>query len=226
MESTQRTGRGVGLLLLIQLAGLIVPFVLLHPLTRGTQNYLAHAVESAVQIRVAVFLLLANCALTIGISIAVFRVFCQHSESAALWLLAVSVIMFLLQAVDNVHVLSMLSLSQQYSHAGGEDALPQALAAVVGSTRRWAHLTELLVIDCWLFSLYGILYRLALVPRALAGFGLFTVLLHCAGIPLRGLLGYAVVMPMGVAMGVSQIALAIWLLAKGFRERADDVQAG
>lgn len=218
MRSAKSTGQIVGVLLLVQLAGLIVPFVLLLPLTTGPQNYLANAVGSSFQIKLAVFLLFANCALTIGITIAAFRVFRQYSEAMALWLLAASVIMFLLQAVDNVHVLSMLSLSQQYAQVGGPDELFQTLAAVVGSTRRWAHLTELLVLDCWIFLLYSVLYRFAVVPRALAAFGLITVLLHFTGIPLRGLLGYGLVARMAVSIALSHITLAIWLLAKGFRE--------
>jgi hypothetical protein len=168
---------------------------------------------------VAVFLLFANCALTIGISIAAFPVFRQYSHSMALLLVAVSVIMFSLQAVDNAHLLSMLSLSQRYAEAGGQDELFQALAAVLGSTRRWAHYTELLVIDSWIFVLYSLLYRFAIVPRALAAFGLITVMLHFTGIPLPLFLGYRSVTLMGATMGLSHIALALWLMAKGFEER-------
>jgi Domain of unknown function (DUF4386) len=219
MRSAKSTGRMIGVLLFLQLAGLIVPFVLLRPLTTGPQNYLADAMGSSSQIKGAVFLLFANCALTIGISITAFRVFCRYSEAMALWLLAASVIMFLVQAVDNVHVLSMLSLSQQYAQAGGPDELFQTLAAVVGSTRRWAHFTELLAIDCWIFLLYSVLYRFAVVPRALAAFGLITVVLHFTGIPLRGFLGYGLVTLMGVPMALSHITLATWLVAKGFDER-------
>lgn len=226
MRSAKGTGRIIGMLLVFQLAGLIVPFVLLLPLTTGPQNYLAHAVESSFQIKLAVFLLFANCALTIGITIAAFGVFRQYSEAMALWLLAGSVIMFLLQAVDNVHVLSMLSLSQQYAEARGPDELFQALAAVVGSTRRWAHFTELLAIDCWIFLLYSVLYRFALVPRALGAFGLITVMLHFTGIPLRGFLGYSLVTLMGVPMAFSHMTLALWLLAKGFDERHRPIPAG
>ncbi len=40
MRSAKSTGRLIGMLLLIQLAGLIVPFVLLLPLTTGPENYL------------------------------------------------------------------------------------------------------------------------------------------------------------------------------------------
>lgn len=213
------------MLLFFQLAGLIVPFVLLIPLTTGPQNYLATAVDFSVQIRVAVFLLFANCALTIGITITAFRVFRQYSEAMTLWLLAVSVIMFLLQAVDNVHVLSMLSLSQQYARAGGPDELFQTLAAVVGSTRRWTHTTEILFIDWWIFLLYSVLYRFALVPRAVAAFGLITVLLHFTGIPLRGFLGYGPLALMGFPMALSHITLATWLVAKGFDERHRPLRA-
>ena len=219
MRSAMRTGRITGILLFVQLAGLIVPFVLLQPLTTGPQNYLANAVGSSLQIKVAVFLLFLNCALTIGITIAAFPVFRHYSEAMALWLLVVSVIMFLLQAVDNVHVMSMLSLSQQYTEASVRDDLFKTLAAVVGSTRRWAHFTELLVIDCWIFLLYSVLYRFSVVPRAIAAFGVITVILHFTGIPLRGFLGYSLVTPMGVPMALSHVTLATWLLAKGFGER-------
>lgn len=223
MRSAKSTGRIIGMLLFFQLAGLIVPFVLLLPLTTGPQSFLANAAGSSLQIKVAVFLLFANCALTIGITIAASRVFRQYSEAMTLWLLAVSVIMFVLQAVDNVHVLSMLSLSQQYAQAGGPDESFQTLAAVVGSTRSWAHTTELLAIDWWIFLLYSVLYRFAVVPRALAAFGLITVVLHVTGIPLRRFLGYDPVALMGVPMALSHITLAIWLVAKGF-DAATDTQ--
>jgi hypothetical protein len=219
MRSAKSVGRFIGILLVLQLSGLIVPFVLLHPLTTGPRDFLANAAGASLQIRVAVFFLFANCALTIGITVVAWPVFRQHSEAMALWLLAASVIMFALQAVDNVHILSMLSLSQQYAQAGGPNELFQTLAAMVGSTRRWVHFTELLVIDSWIFLLYSVLYRFALVPRALAAFGLLTVMLHFTGIPLPAFLGYSIVTLMGVTMGLSHLALALWLMVRGFEER-------
>jgi len=225
MRSSKGTGRTIGVMFLAQLAGLIVPFVLLLPLTTLPQDYLANAAGAAFQIKAAVCLLLANCALTIGISITALRIVRPHSEAAALWLVAVSVIMFLLQAVDNIHVLSMLSLSQQFNQVGGSDELFLKLAAIVGSTRRWAHLTELLVIDCWIFLFYSVLHRFSLVPRAVAVFGLVTVVLHFIGIPLRGFAGYSAVAPMGMPMALSHIALAARLIAKGFDDRHSPLRA-
>lgn len=217
MSSLKTTGRLIGVLLLIQLAGLIVPFVLLMPLTRDPAGALANA-AAAGQIKLAVLLLLANCALTVGISISTFRVVREHSEALALWLVVVSVIMLLLQAVDNVHILSMLSLSQQYAEAGGPPEPLQAMAAVTGATRRWAHVTTLLAIDAWFFLLFSILFRFSLVPRAVAALALATVALHFAGVPVRMYLGYSPVTPMAASMALGEIAVGGWLLARGFGE--------
>ncbi|OLD71025.1 MAG: hypothetical protein AUI33_08060 [Ignavibacteria bacterium 13_1_40CM_2_61_4] len=218
MKFAKSKGRRIGVLLVVQLAGLIVPFVLLHPLTTGSQDYLANAAAASFQIKLAVLLLFANCALTIGIAIVAWPIFRQYSETMALWLVAASVIMFTLQAVDNAHILSMLSLSLHYAQAGGPDELFQTLAAVVGSARRWAHFTELLVIDCWIFLLFSILYRSAVVPRVLAAFGLLTVMLHFIAIPLRGFMGYSLVTSLGVPMGLSHLGVALWLMVRGFEE--------
>jgi hypothetical protein len=217
MKTAKSMGRIIGMLLLVQLAGLIVPFALLRPI--ATTDYLANAAGSSFQIKVAVFLLFANCALTIGISIAAWPVFRQHSEAIALLLVVVSGIMFTLQAVDNAHLMSMLSLSERYVQAGGPDDLFKTLSSVARPTRRWAHYSELLVIDSWICVLYSLLYRFRLVPRALAAFGLITVLLHFTAIPLPLALGYSSMTMLGVPMAFSHIALAIWLMIRGFDER-------
>jgi Domain of unknown function (DUF4386) len=219
MRSPKSVGRIIGILLVLQLAGLTVPFILMLPLTRGTSEFLVNAPAIAFQIKVAVFLLFTNCALTIGISIAAFPIFREYSHSMALLLVSASMIMFSLQAVDNAHLLSMLSLSRQYAQAGGQEELFRTLAVAVGAIRRWGHYTELLAIDGWIFVFYCLLYRSARVPRALAGFGLLTVTLHFTGITLPLLLGYGSVTLMGATMALSHVALALWLMAKGFKER-------
>ena len=221
MRSAKSVGRIMGLLLVVQLSGFIVPFVLLHPMT--TTDYLANAAGFTLQIKVAVYLLFANCALTIGISILAFPIFRDHSPRMALALVAASVIMFSLQAVDNVHLMSMLSLSQQYVEAGGRDEIFRALATLVRSTRIWAHYPELVAIDAWIFTLYSILYRFALVPRPLAAFGLLTVLLHFVAIPLPLILGFGGVTPLGAVMALGHLALAGWLIVKGFEERKGEI---
>jgi len=216
MTYPRATGRAVGLLLLVQLAGLIVPFILLLPMV--PRDFLDAAAAHATRVELGVFLLFGNGALTIGISLLAWPRFRRSSEAMALLLLAVSVIMFSLQAVDNAHLLSMLSLSRQSLEEGGRREILVAVAAAVRSTRRWVHYSALLSIDAWIFALYGLLYRFALVPRALAAFGLVTVALHFAGIVAPFFLGYASVTALGMPMALGHVALALWLMARGFEE--------
>lgn len=217
MRPARSVGRIIGMLLFVQLVGLILPFILLMPIT--TAGFLENAAGLAFQIRVAVLLLFANGALTIGIAIAAFPVLRESGYKMALWFLAFSVIWFSMQAVDNAHILSMLSLSQRYAEGGASNAeLFGALGALARSSRRWAHYTELLVIETWFFVFYGLLFRLSLVPRPLAGFGLIMVIVHAAGITWPMFIGYSSVPPLGVSLALSHLALGSWLVAKGFDE--------
>lgn len=216
--SAKSMGRIIGMLLFAQLVGLTLGFILLLPIT--TSTFLENAAGVAFQIRLAVLLLFASSALTMGISIAGFPVLREYSYRMALWFVAFSIIWFTMQAVDNVHILSMLSLSQQYTGGGASNAeLVGALATVLRSTRRWAHYTELLVIDCWFLVFYGLLFRSSLVPRMLAGFGLIMVIIHFAAIPLPVFLGYNSVLVLAYSMALSYLAVGGWLIVKGFEER-------
>jgi hypothetical protein len=99
---------------------------------------LATAAANSVQVRAAVLLFFVGAAGTVGLTIAAFPVFRRCSSVMALWLLALAVAAFSLQAVENAALLSTLSLSQEYSKAGAAQAdLFQALDVVVSSARRW-----------------------------------------------------------------------------------------
>jgi hypothetical protein len=223
MGAATSTGRIIGLLLFVQLVGLSVPFILLMPGT--TTGFLETAAGLPAQIKLAVFLLFANAAVTIGISLVAFPLIRGYSEIMALWFLALSVIWFALQAVDNAHILSMLSLSQRYAEQGAANAeLFATLGAVIRSTRRWLHYTELLVIDAWFLMLYGILFRFSMVPRLLTGFGIAMVVVHTTAIPLPVFLGYPSVQVLGFSLAASHLVLASWLVLKGVQVRVRQSQ--
>jgi hypothetical protein len=225
MRSAKSVGRTVGILLLLHLAaGLIVPFVMLHPLLTPA-GFLATAAGSSAQVRAAVLLLFGGSALAIAIAIAAFPVFRRYSSAMALWLLALAVAAFSLQAVDNAHLLSMLSLSQEYAKAGAAKAdVFQPLAMVVGVARKWAHYTALLLVGSWIFLFCTLLYRFTLVPRVLAAFALVGSMLQITGVTLRGLLGYPPETRLAMPLAPAYVALAVWLMVKGFDERDRPVQ--
>jgi len=218
-SSEKRVGRTVGVLLLLHLAaGLMIPFMMLHSLV-SPPGFLASAAAIPNQVRSAVCLLFIGSALAIAIASAAWSVFRKYSSAMALWLLALAIASFTLQAVDNAHLLSMLSLSQQYSEAGSAKMeLFQNLALVVGAGRKWSHYSFLLVIGSWIFLLYSLLYRFRLVPHWLALFGLLGALGQIAGVTLRGLWGFPPETRLAMPLAPAYICLAVWLIVKGFAE--------
>ncbi len=217
MKSAKSVGRLTGVLVLVHLAvGLWVPFALLQRL-KGATGFLAIAAANSSLVRAAVFMLFVGSAFAMVTAIATWPIFRRYSSTMGLWLIALAVAAFSLQAVDNGALLSMLSLSQEYAKAGAvKTELFQALAVVVGSARKWAHYTYLLVVVSWILVLFTTLYRFRLVPRALAAFGIVASILQIAGVTLRGFLGYPPEMLLAIPLAPAYISLGGWLLVKGF----------
>ena len=133
----------------------------------------------------------------------------------------IGVLVLLHLATGLGHWLSMLSLSQAYAQAGPADAaLFQSLGNVVRAAWKWEHYSHIFTVVAWLFVLYVLLYRDALVPRVLAAAGLLTAVLQFVGITLPVFLDYRMPFPalFGMPLGLANVALASWLLVKGFKE--------
>lgn len=219
MNSAKRQGRILGLLLLVQLAGLIVPFVMLRALY-APPGFLESAAQGSQTIRWSLLLLLANGALTVGISLYAYPFLRATGEGLARWLVVVGIGWLVLQGVDNTHVLTMLSLSERYVAASGVPRdLFEALGALASSTRRTAHYTVLLAIGAWMLLFYSALFRTRAVPRLIPAIGVLAATLHLVGVSLPVLLGYRSLMQVAPGLAVSHGALFIWLLARGFAER-------
>jgi hypothetical protein len=157
----------------------------------------------------------------VGIAVALWPIARRFGHALGLWLLTLAAVNLTLQVVENGHWLSMLSLSQAYEEAGpGKAALFQTLGSVVRAAWKWEHYAHIFTVVAWLFVLYALLHRYALVPRVLAAVGLLTAVLHFVGITLPVFLDYSVPFPIvfGMPLGVANLALASRLLAKGFDE--------
>lgn len=218
MRSAKRVGQLIGLLILAQVSGgPFVNFVLLQPITTPP-GFLENAAGASLQLGVAVLLLFLLGVLSISIAVAAWPVFSQYSSPMSLWLLSLSVVSLSVVAVENGAVMSMVSLSQAYAAAGAADAeIFEALGVVIRSARKWAHITNLLVGGGMIFVLNSILYRFALVPRTLAAFGLAAATLHVSAVTISFFGPYILLMMIPLAL--SYLALALWLMAKGFEKR-------
>jgi hypothetical protein len=220
MTSARRIGRIIGTLLLVHLVtGLTVPYVLLRPLETVPVGFLETAAGMAALVRVSVLLLFVGGAISVAISVAAWPLVRERNYRMGLWLLALAVVNFTLQIVENSHWLTMLSVSQAYADAGTADATPfRSLGIVVRSAWKWGHYSHILIVVGWLFTLYCLLFRSVMVPRVLAAGGMVACVLQFIGITLPTFAGYRMPLPelFGMPLGLVDLAMAVWLMAKGF----------
>lgn len=205
--------------LLLIIGGILTNFVLTASLF-GKPDFLIAAAGYSSQIATSALLGIAMGLISIGIAALVYPIFRQHSQTLALFYFALAVAGFALTVVENASVMSMLSLSQAYAKAGvAQQELYEGLRIVVMSGRNWTHFTGMTVSSCIMFVFYLAMYRFAFIPRAISIFGLFAVSLHLLAVsmPLFGLdVDFRLIMPLGIC----EIILAFWLIARGFRGKA------
>jgi hypothetical protein len=223
MTGSKSAGRAVGLLLLVQLTTLILPYVLLLPVYARAGAFLDSAAAMAGTMRLCVLILFLGGAVSLGISVTAWPVARERQQRLGLWLIALAVMNFTLQLIENAHWLSLLSISQAYASAGAADPETfQALGLAAHASFRWAHYSHILIVVGWLFTLYLLLYRGSMVPRPIAALGISGALLHFIGITLPAFGGYHMPYPdlFGASLGLATLLVALWLIARGFADVA------
>jgi len=213
-------GRTLSLLLLAQLAGLIVPFIMLGAMC-AEPGFLHSAAPAASRVQLSLFLLLANGALAAGIALYAFPALRISGEGMACWLVVCGVAWLMLQAVDNTRVMEMVTLSRRFADASGasRDAI-EALAPVTTAGRRITHYTTLLAIGSWLLLFYASLWRAQLVPRWIAAVGVVVAALHIGGVSLPVLIGYPATPMVAPGPALSHTLVIVWLLVRGIPARS------
>ena len=216
MRATRTAGRLVGVLILAQMVGgILVNFVLTAPLF-GSPGFLVSASAHAGQIALSALSGLAIGALSVGIAVTVFVTARERAGVLALWLFALAIASFAANVVEQMNVMSMLSLSEAYAKVpAAEQGAFQGLRIVVATSRNWSHYLGLVVAGAMILVFYATLYRTAFVPRALAAFGMAAAILQIVAVAMP-LFGRPIVFLLLAPLGVSQLVLALWLIAKGF----------
>ncbi len=217
VTSAKSIGRTVGLLSLLRLpCAPLINFVLFPPATG--RDFLVTAAAGSAKVRLGLMLTFVLSALTIAVVLVVFPLFRRYSERLAHALLVLSAIGVVFVIAEDIAVAQMLSLSEAHAGAGAPSDQLQALGRAARATWMWSHFSNLLVGMVGALVFGWILFRHALVPRALAGLVVATSAFAAGALALR-LLGYPFAMWTLTPMGLVQLALMVWLLARGFTER-------
>jgi Domain of unknown function (DUF4386) len=220
MSTAKNAGRTAGALIILQgIGGYLTNFGLLGPAI-APPGFLVNAAPHATRVGAAALVGIVAGALDTAIAITVLPVFRKYSETMALWLLALAIAVLSLATVENAKVMSLLSLSQAYAASGATDpAAFEGLRGVVAEARNCAHFSHIVVGGTTFLVFYATTFRFALIPRALAAFGMAAVALQIATVS-RPFFGGEVIFPLLAPAGIVHLLLALWLLAKGFADRA------
>jgi hypothetical protein len=225
MASAKNAGRVMGILLFVQaIIGSTVNFGLLGSTIMGPPGFLINAAQYPNRMSIAALLLIAAGFVSVGISVTVFPIFRRYTIRGALAYLVLAGSGLALIAVEASAIMSMLTISQQYTTAAGSDAREfETVGTVVRYLRYWAHYPNLIVGSGTLFLVYGIMFRFSLVPRILAGVGMAMIALQMFGLSLP-FFGYPVNFYLLTPMGIMHLLLTFWLIVKGFREDKSNVE--
>ncbi len=217
MKSIKKTARILGVLLLIQfIIGISINQFLLGPIIFAS-DFLTNVSANATQVILSVLLGLMGSAVSVGIAVMLLPVFKQYHKEIAIWYLAFSIIGFTISVIDNIGVLSVLSLSQEYVKATDTDYF-QTLGTILYAIRWWTHYLDMLIACFALPVFYYVFYTSKLIPRFISVWGLAGIALMLTGILLtifdQGT--HDTEMILLLPLGLNRLFLAIWLMVKGF----------
>jgi hypothetical protein len=208
-------GRTLGALLLVQMAvGIWINFGLLAPVFQPP-GFLHNAAEHPARIGLSALLGIGGSGLSLLAMSLLWPWVSKAGPVLARVYAAVVVASFVGALIEQGAVLSMLSLSENFQRAGTDaEALYQGLRGVVAAQRNWAHYIHLLISGVGLLAMHALLFRGRCLPRLLTGFGMLAALLQMYSVA-QPLFGGEVVMPLLAPLALSELLLALWLLARG-----------
>jgi hypothetical protein len=189
-------------------------------------DYLRSLSASGDQMLVGAFLALIAALASASIAIALYPVLQRHNAGLALGSVGFRLIEGVFYIVDILGLLLLFALSQAFVQAGTpDDPYLQTIGVLIQAGREWANF----VFGVSAFSLgalmyYAVLYQSRLIPRWLAGWGVLGAVcsLVAAISILFGLAPYSLPMIFLILpIAIQEMALAIWLIVKGFAAPAN-----
>lgn len=193
-------------------------------------DYLNQLAANPNQIILAALLEFIWAATGAGIAIVLYPLLKQYNGALALGAVSFRVVEGVFVLIGTLGLLALLTLSQEYVAAGasGASAL-QTVGTLLLALRDW----QLHVISGLAFALAALLYTIILygsrlIPRWLSGWGMLAALLSLAATVLasfaRDFDMASVHTYLSIPIGLNELVLAVWLIAKGFNPSAIAVE--
>ncbi len=225
MNTYRKTAIVVGVLYIIGTVAGVLSVIVTGPIL-GASDLLANVAANANQLTTGALLVLLMGLPLAMVPVLLFPIFRKINE-----VLAVGYVVFrgALETVAYIAAvitwLFLLVVGREYAAAGAPDA---SYFQFLGSVLKEGHdaITTILIIVFSLgaLMLYHVLWQSKLIPRWISGWGVFAILLHLAtGFLIMFQLQTAfstINMAMNLPIGLQEMVMAVWLIAKGFSPSA------
>ena len=216
MATTKKTGRIVGVLFLTLMIAYTIGALIIDPIL-NSPNYLAEASENKNNLIIGVVLDLINAIAYLGIAVLLYPIIKKFNESLALLYLGFRIIEFAMQMISDMSPLLLITASQDFTATYIQDtSSSHALGSVLLAMRFWANQMVFLTYSFGAIVFYYSLYHLKLIPRFLSIWGLIGAPLVIVNVIFDSF-DISLGIDLGLVMGMNEIVLGIWLIAKGFK---------
>ena len=221
MDPNRRAGVAAGVLFIVATVADLISRALVQPVL-GAQDYLVRVSANEGQVLLGALFLVIGAVAAAAIAIALYPVLRKHNEALALGSVGFRLIEGGLYLGIVVCLLLLVALSRESESAGAAALSARDVAGTLLMAGRDA-LGEVAVLAFGLGALmyYGVFYRTRLLPRWLSAWGILAIVLVMASGVLVML---RLVEPMSTTqivlaapIGLQEMVLAIWLIAKGFK---------
>ncbi len=223
MNSNRKNAIVAGILFIIgTVAGLLEAFT--KPVLDAA-NFLTDVSVKQNQVRIEVFLALIAAFACAGIAIWLYPVLKKHNEALALGSVGFRITESILSILGAICLVSLLPLSQEYIKAGASSAsYLQTLGISLFGAQGMILNIRLIPFCIGALMYYYIFYKSKLIPRWLSGWGLIAIIMNLVSalLVLFGIIDHFSTpqVILSVPIGLQEMVLAVWLIAKGFNPSA------
>lgn len=225
MNPERKTAISVGVLTLISAITYGVGSTFFAPVLYAP-DYLTRFSTITTEVVAGMLFELVTAISVVGIPILLFPVLKKHSEAIAIGYLSFRIIEAVMIIVSEVFLLSLLTLSTEFVRSGGQNVSNfHTLGTLLITGRLWTCDMVLPPLAIGYLMFFYLLYKTKLVPRFISIWGLVGMISFLTAVIL-GLFDYNpgmfqkfednLAIYMGLPGALSEIALAIWLIFKGF----------
>ncbi len=222
MNSNKRTARIVGVLFITATVSAVLSGLLTGPVL-DDPDYLINVSANENQVLIAALLELILAVSVVGIAVILFPILKKQNEALALGYVGLRILEAVIIIVGAISALLLLRLNQEYVAGTPDASYFQTLGTLLLAERDWTFLLgPVIVFSLNSLILNYLLYQSRLVPRFISVWGLIgaTILLASGLLGMFDIYSIESTVFLAAPIGVNEMVLAVWLIAKGFNSSA------